>query len=241
MDLVHHQPLTDEDDAPHQAFNSPCFTGIQSISKWCNKYQNTNVYRSLEIWPDNSKRETLSGPFVIDIDNECEDLDDALIVARNAVKCIFNSYNLKESEMRLFFTGHKGFNIEILPSALGLAGIPSEEDNKADCTRKEIIKALQQGKNIGGGCSVSIENGEVVYRDHSTGEKLSRADQYLKMGNLVSERGTVIDNNHEHIRLHNSINAWIECGVTKDRRKIGLTLNELNSLTLKQIIDKSIL
>ena len=68
VELVHHQPLTDKDDAPHQDFNNPCITGIQSISKWRNKYQNTNVYRSLKIWSDNSKREALSGPFVVDIE-----------------------------------------------------------------------------------------------------------------------------------------------------------------------------
>ncbi len=213
MEFVHHPPLTDEDNAPHQAFNSPCFTGIQSISKWCNNYQNTNVYRSLKIWSDNSKRETLLGPFVIDIDND-EDLDDALTVTRNAVECIFNFYRLKDSEIQLFFTGHKGFNIEVLPSALGLAGVPSEQDNKADSIRERIISELQRNAGLA-----------------------SRPGQAR---NLVSEKGTLIDRIRDYVRLHDSINKWIENEEHKARRKKALTLSELNSLSLKHIVDRSI-
>jgi hypothetical protein len=214
LELVHHQPLTDEDDTPHQDFNNPCFTGIQNISEWRNKHQNTNVYRSLKIWSDNLKSEALLGPFVIDIDNDCGKLDDTLIVARNAVKCLVNSYNLQESDIRLFFTGHKGFNIEVLPSAFGLAGTPSEQDNKADCIRKKIISELRRNAGL--------------------------ASQQGQARNLVSEEGTIIDGIHDYVRLHDSINKWIENGGYKARRKIGLTLSELNSLSLKQIVAKSI-
>ena len=214
VELVHHQPLTDEDDAPHQSFNNPCFAGIQSISKLCNKYQNTNVYRSLKIWSDNSKGEALSGPFVVDIDNS-KNLDDTLIVTRKAVKCIFNSYNLKESDLRLFFTGHKGFNIEVLPSALGLAGTQSERDNKADCIRGKIISELRRNAGL--------------------------ASQPGQCRNLVSEQGTLIDPIHKHVRLHGSINKWIENGGQKARRKIVLTLKELRSLQIKQIVHQACL
>ncbi|MBI4187452.1 MAG: hypothetical protein HY530_08135 [Chloroflexi bacterium] len=239
VELVHHQPLTDEDDAPHQSFNNPCFAGIQNISKWCNKYQNTNVYRSLKIWPNNSKGEALLGPFVVDIDNS-KNLDNALTVTRNAVSWLIKCYNLKESDIRLFFTGHKGFNIEILPSALGLAGTPSGQDNKADSIRKAVIKALQQSKNVSGGYSVGYENGRVVYRDLNTGKYVAKRDTANRVSNSVSAEGTIIDPPHEYTRLHNSINEWIEHGVKKARRKIGLTLSELNSLPLKEIVDRSI-
>jgi hypothetical protein len=214
VELVHHQPLTDEDDAPCQAFNNPCFAGIQSISKWCNKYQNTNVYRSLKIWSDNSKKEALSGPFVVDIDNS-KNLADTLIVTRKAVKCIFNSYNLKESDLRLFFTGHKGFNIEVLPSALGLAGTQSEQDNKADCIREKIISELRRNAGL--------------------------ASQPGQCRNLVSEQGTLIDPIHKHVRLHDSINKWIEDGGYKARRKIALTLKEFCSLQIEQIVHQACL
>ena len=214
VELVHHQPLTDEADASHQSFNNPCFAEIQSMSKWCNKYQNTNVYRSLKICANNSKGEALSGPFVLDIDNS-KNLDDTLIVTQKAVKCIFNSYNLKESDLRLFFTGHKGFNIEVLPSALGLAaGTQSEQDNKADCIREKIISELRRNAGL--------------------------ASQPGQCRNLVSEQGTLIDPIHKHVRLHDSINKWIENGGQKARRKIALTLKELCSLQITQIVGRSI-
>mgnify|MGYP001602302971 CR=1 FL=1 len=212
MELVHHQPLTDEDDVPTKAFNSPCINGVQSISEWCGRHQNTNVYRSIKIWTDNSKRETILGPFVIDIDND-DDLDDALTVTRNAVKCIFKIYRLKDSDIQLFFTGHKGFNIEILPSALGLAGIASEWDNKVCNIREEIISELRRSAGL--------------------------VSQSGQARNIVSAKGTVIDGIHDYVRLHNSINKWIETSGQKARRKIGITLKEFNSLQLKQMVDRS--
>jgi hypothetical protein len=43
----------------NQEFNEPNFTEIQNISKWCECYQKTNVYRSLSIWKDRIKNEAL--------------------------------------------------------------------------------------------------------------------------------------------------------------------------------------
>lgn len=212
VELVCHQPLTDEDDAPYNDFNNPSFAKIQNIPKWCNTYQNTNIYRSLKIWPDNLKKEVLSGPFVIDIDND-DNLIDALNVTRKVVGCVFNSYNLKESDIRLFFTGHKGFNIEVLPSAFELAGAQSEQDNKAERIRKKIISELRRNA-----------------------ESTSELGQ---CSNIVSEQGTIIDPIHNHVRLHDSINKWIENGV-QARKKIELTLGELNNLPIEHIITKSI-
>ena len=139
--------------------------------------------------------------------------DDALIMTRNAVKCIVNSYDLKERDIRLFFTGHKGFNIEVLPSALGLAGTQNEQDNKADRIWKKIISELRRNAGL--------------------------ASKPGQCRNLVSEQGTLIDPIHKHVRLHDSINEWIECGTAKARKKIGLTLSELGCLTLENIIAKS--
>jgi hypothetical protein len=210
--LVHHQPLTDEDSAPNAEFTNPCFTQIRSISKWCENHQNTNIYRSLEIWTDNLQSEALYGPFVIDIDND-ENLDDALTVTRNTIEYIVNLYNLKESDIRSFFTGHKGFNIEVLPSALGLLCKPSRQDEKANCIREKIICELRKNACL--------------------------SPQLVQVRNCVSKEGTIIDCIHDYLRLHNSINKWIENVGRKARRKIGITLSEVNSLSLNDIIDRS--
>ena len=210
--LVHHQPLADKDSAPRQAFENPYIAEIQGILEWCNKYQNTNVYRSLKIWSDNSKREALSGPFIIDIDN-ARNLADTLIMTRKAVRLIFRSHELKESDIRLFFTGHKGFNIEVLPSVLGLVGTPTEQDNEADCIRKKIINELRR--------------------------KAGLVSEQGQARNLVSKNCTIIDLIHDYIRLHDSINKWIECGVTIARKKIELPLSDFTNLRLDQILESS--
>jgi hypothetical protein len=210
--LVHHQPLTDDDSPPSQDFCNPCFKGIRDISEWSNQNQNTNIYRSLNIWTDNSKREVLSGPFVIDIDGDKP--NDSLTVTRKTTTCLFSLYDVKENDIKLFFTGHKGFNIEVLPSAIGLTGAPSEQRNKANYIRQEIIGKLR--------CNAGLVS-------HSG---LSR--------NIVSCEGTVIDKIHHYVRLHESINEWIDNEGQKTRRKIGLTLSDLNNLQLVQIINRSI-
>ena len=82
---MHHSPLTEDGGAPYQAFNNPDFIEIGNMLEWCNNHQNTNIYRNLKIWQDSSKSEAVSGPYVIDIDNENEELDDALVVTRNII------------------------------------------------------------------------------------------------------------------------------------------------------------
>ncbi|MBI2850795.1 MAG: hypothetical protein HYX80_07120 [Chloroflexi bacterium] len=148
---------------------------------------------------------------MIDIDNERENLDDALVATRNAVECLFSCYRLNDSNIRLFFTGHKGFNIEILPTAPGFAPMLCEQDKKANEIREVIIDELQL-----------------------------KAGLTSKQGrNRVSLEDTVIDGTHDYVRLHDSINMWIENAGQKARRKISLTRDELNSLSLREIIARS--
>jgi hypothetical protein len=239
IELVYHPPLAEEDDSPRQSFSSPYLAPVTEIGQWRANHQNTNIYRSLKVWKDQSKTEALSGPFLVDIDNENGCLDDALTVTREAVTCVLASYNVKQNDIRVFFTGHKGFNIEILPSALGIVGTPKEQENRVECRRKEIIKKLQESKSLGGGFVASYEDDKVMLKGPNTGKELSKADLLGKTVNVVSPGGTVIDRIHEYIRLHRSINKWIECGVIRARKKVKLTLGELNSLPLEQIVAKS--
>lgn len=208
VELVHHEPLKEEGDPAYSSFCNPYFAHISEIQQWRANHQNQNVYRSLKIWADKNKSDTLLVPFLVDVDNECGDLDDALTVTRETVKYICKS--IRDSDIRVFFTGHKGFNIEILPCAIGIVGTLKVQENKAECVRKEIIRELQQGKNN------------------------------ISTVNIVSERGTLIDRIHHYVRLHGSINKWIENGTEKARKKIELTVNEVNNLSLCQILDRSI-
>ena len=214
VELAHHQPLSEEDDAPTL---NPFLTLISDINSWRHSYCNINVYRSLSVWSDRVKTRKLSGPFIVDINNEYEDLQDALQVTRRAVEIVC-SYNVKENDIRVFFTGRKGFNIEILPSPLKIVGTTKQQDQAED-KRKEIIQELRKGKNL----SSSSENGRIHLGSNS-----------------VSSNGTLIDTIHDYNRLHNSFNSWIQDRITKTRRKTELNIAELKSLPLEQIIAKSI-
>lgn len=228
VELVN-DPLLKDDDAPLQAFSRPCFSLVSEMGRWRANLRNTNVYRSLKVWKDNSKREALTGPFIVDIDNENGCLDDALTVTRKAVKSALSLYGVGPNDVRVFFTGHKGFNIEVRPSSVGITGSPEEQKSKGECRRKEIIKELGPGKSS---CGISnIENGKPVW-------KVERSN--TMWSNQVSAKGTLIDVTQDYIRLHDSINAWIEDKETKNRKKVILSLAEIDSLTLEQIIHKSI-
>ncbi len=53
-----------------------------------------------------------------------------------------------DNDIHIFFTGHKGFNLEIRPEIVDIVGTQKEQESKAGDLRKEVIKKLQQGKNL---------------------------------------------------------------------------------------------
>ena len=181
---------------------------VRNIKQGRQQYQNTNIYRGLKVWADESRNDAISGPLILDIDNESEDLSDALVVTKETLEYLRSSYNIRDNDIHIFFTGHKGFNLEIRPEAVDIVGTQKEQESKAGDLRKEVIKKLQQGKNLG--C------------------------------NYVSERGTLIDPIHKHVRLHCSLNKWIsKTGDEIARMKIELSISDLDSLTIEKIIAKS--
>jgi hypothetical protein len=149
VELAHHKPLKKDDHSPYMAFlNLPLFD-IKNISQWRKQYQNTNVYRSLTVWADKSRNDAISGPYIIDIDNEAEDLSDALNITREILEYLQGSYSIVRDDMHIFFSGHKGFNLEVNPGALKIQGTVEEQENKKQNIRKEIIKKFHRGKNLG--------------------------------------------------------------------------------------------
>jgi hypothetical protein len=143
VELTHHKPLREEDGAPYSAFTNLPLVEIGNINQWRKQYQNSNVYRSLTVWADKSKKDAISGPYIIDIDNESEDLSDALTVTREILKHLRGSYSVVKDDIHILFTGHKGFNLEIRPRALKIQGTMEEQENRKQYVRKEIIKKFQ--------------------------------------------------------------------------------------------------
>jgi hypothetical protein len=100
---------------------------INSLNKWKSACNNSNVYRTLTIFNGDNKEAILLGPFLIDIDN-CkwdkawdgykEDLGAAQDVTCKAITFLSQDWQISSRDMRIFFSGRKGFHIEICPEAL---------------------------------------------------------------------------------------------------------------------------
>ena len=98
--------------------------------------------------------------------------------------------NLKDKDYRIFFTGHKGFHIEIQPKAVGIS---------------PYLDRWQHFKNI-------------------------RKDINRRFGN------SFIDKFHPHIRLHNSVNRWIDySGEKVDSVNFESSIDDLFSLSAEDI------
>lgn len=79
----HHRPIRDDED-PYSINWDTDFYSIEKLNNWCDKFQNINVYRALRVTSTSQSIEDIIGPFVIDIDNGDEDLEDAQAITRKA-------------------------------------------------------------------------------------------------------------------------------------------------------------
>ena len=212
--LMHLEPYSDEPNSDREPLSVRKFHSLDAsgslseiekhyplefISQWRKKCANVNIFRSLSLFSTEEDEEALLCPFVIDIDRQDEsdkgyvpNIDKALEDTRRLVKEYLGK--LKEDEFRIFFTGHKGFNIEVRPQALGI---------------------------------ISVPNRWRQFRDR-------RADINRTFGD------NFIDTIKDHVRLHDSINRWIaNDGKEVNRMKFELSLRELNSLGVEEILRKS--
>jgi hypothetical protein len=233
----HHRPLT-PDDQPSPSMpdqERPVLPGwwhsldqqehlsdafqlypIDFLRRWRLACQNTNVYRTLVLFPTSAGRESMLGPFLVDIDNGQDDIDDALQVGRQTVKLCVEQWNIAEEDCQVFFSGHKGFNIEIRPEALGIGG-SVEHQVELSCQKLDVIRRQLRQRN-------GLPDG----------------------GGAVSTAGTGIDRvyskfrlRHPYIRLPDSVNAWVESNsVQMSRLRTRLSIEELNRLPLAAILSR---
>lgn len=236
----HHKPLTDDDDPCgikwFHSLENGCLSEVEKryplpfIHQWRNACNNTNVYRTLRLFDDKGQSVVL-GPFLIDIDNSQsvkngykEDLEDALKVVRATIELLRGKpYAIQDNYLRLFFTGRKGFNIEVRPSALRISMCDTADAQIKSSSTKldEIIKTLRRRNNIDTNATTAVSDGGTVI-DRIYGDRFGYR---LK---------------HPYIRLHSSINEWIsKRGSKMARRKIRLSPDELFSSSAKQICQKA--
>ena len=102
---------------------------LSFMNEWCLRWDNHNVYRTMKMFPESGHGEAILGPLLVDIDSQdwksqpLEDLEAALRMARHAITVVIQEWGLKpEEDVRIFFSGRKGFNIEAIPSRLDITG-----------------------------------------------------------------------------------------------------------------------
>ncbi len=100
---------------------------INFLQIWREKAYNINVFRSIVLFSAEVSGDELAGPFVIDIDSNdhnketgyTSNIDDSLKTTRRIFQERLST--LHQNDYRIFFTGHKGFNIEVRPQAIGVS------------------------------------------------------------------------------------------------------------------------
>jgi len=224
--LGHQRPLTGEEDPksvmwcrPLDENEEPCNNldvyPLDFLDRWRNACNNINVYRTLKVFNKNSGEAAFLGPFIVDIDNGDngkENLEDALGVARQAVDFLIRRCNLGTDDLRIFFTGRKGFNIEVRPEALRIDGSITYQIELSAQRLDKIIEALRDINNIVGGGTNIVTNQDtcidLVYVNRVGGYRLK----------------------HPYTRLHFSINKWVRNHDSKmARMKTQISLDELRN------------
>jgi hypothetical protein len=228
MSVGHHDPLGDDEQPCLENWLRSLDSGgvpstagslypLSFVASWQALWRRKNVYRTLELFDALGNGKTL-GPFFVDIDNSDwvdggyqTNLDDALMVTRQAVDILGGQpFNVQPGDMRVFFSGRKGFNIEVRPESIGI----------------ELLSPL--GDQIA--CSAHAQ--ELIVQRLRVVNSVQDA-----MTNVVSSAGTVLDRvyrdsriRHPFVRLHNSLNEWIDSsGAPRVRGRIEVVLADLQT------------
>ena len=156
--FCYQEPYSDEDHSEKEPLNVSRYFGLDSdlnlttkqkyypleyISFWKQHNNSINVFRSFGLFDENLSSDILYGPFIMDIDREDnkdyqgykQDIKQALEDVRTLVNKYLNTY--KENEYRIFFTGHKGFHIEVCPEVLNISKSENRYE-KFNSIRKKI-------------------------------------------------------------------------------------------------------
>lgn len=214
----HHRPIQDNENPRSVNWDTNTYS-VDELECWRDRFQNINIYRALTMATASSGVEEIIGPFLVDIDNGDENLDDALVVTRKTFYLLRDEFRVDIDSLKIFFTGHKGFNLEIHPKALGIQGSVKDQIRKSANVLHQITESLRRGESWQTTNWVS-NVGTVV--DQIYGDRLCYT---LK---------------HPYTRLHGSLNKWISSdGKTNTRMKIELTAEELNKLPASEIASRA--
>lgn len=215
--VKHHEPYSDEPNSDRDPLSVPQYHSVDEsgnfskdmkrysadfLNEWKKRCRNTNVFRSLALYVAEASTEKLLGPFVVDIDHEeyvegkgyVQDLDEALKATRKVVKCLRQRYRVNESDLRVLFTGHKGFNIEVRPRAVGIGSVNSQRE-QFEARLAEIDRDLQRsgGKQLVDKLHdyIRLHNSVNRWVGHD-GQEVARMKIELTLDELFSSEATAI-------------------------------------------------
>ena len=211
LEFGYHEPVDNSQSPSIQSQKCQ----IADIDKYRSEYQNINVHRSLKLADNPSNGQEIIGPFLVDIDND-DNLGATQNIAKQTLEYLIPQYNLSPvSDFRVFFTGHKGFNIEAKPSSLKIGNNANQYESLYRRKRRDIIDYLRKRNNI-------------------------TKDEFNGFDNYVDNNKTLIDVKHEFTRLHNSFNSWVgDNGKIIYRKKIELSYQDLFEASIEDILNSS--
>ena len=134
LGVAHTEPLRDADDLGQMirsvdAHGLPSATAVplalSDLTEWRGRCANENVYRSLRLF-DLERRPVKVGPFYLDLDADDgpdgePDFDAAAIATRQVAELLMR-LAVQRVDLKVWMTGHKGFNVEVRPEALAIDG-----------------------------------------------------------------------------------------------------------------------
>lgn len=194
---------------------------ISYLHTWRQLWNNTEIYRSLKLVRDEKGR--IVGPFLLDIDsthrtrgNQTHDIEDALLVAKRCLGYLLEKFNLTQRDYRVFFSGRKGFSIEVRPESIGAPNGYRQRLRFFDTLNADITA-------------------EVLGQANKT-EKGTMIDKVLRTETWTGES----DLHHPFLRIHNSINSWTDAtGRPVHRMKIEVEPDRIGRIDASEVIRES--
>lgn len=216
----------DADDAVEWQFRADLanFQPIAALAASRQKLGNRNVHRTLLLF-DEFKQPAIAGPFYLDIDSDIgldglPNIEGALKAAQTCLQVLLE-HGVKYSDIRILFSGHKGFSIEVRPEALKIdTGQTARMSDWAHRHTLILNEARRRSGTSNPSTSLTIIDGVVT--------------------DAIVRRTPPFNLRHHYLRLSDSINDWgSPAGGTKIGFKFEISNRMLFDLAASDLILES--
>ena len=174
---------------------------INNLTFWCSEHRMENVHREFNLYLKGVRKcDTLEGPVLLDFDNSDENLESACKCTTEALR--FLQYNLGinlSADCRVFFSGRKGFHIELRPIAIVSELLERAGHFQRPLLHLKLIRRLQSNFGLSG------------------------------TTNQLDQKRTFLDKEHQAKRINGSVNAWTSNGHVYRRKMVPVVPERLAS------------